>query len=76
MEKQDLSVNKIHSGTKEYWQAIVAIFMAVNDYFGLILLLRLCQGCLLAGWSGIVCFLAIILATALLLSALLMKSEH
>lgn len=24
MEKQDLSVNKIHSGTKEYWQAIVA----------------------------------------------------
>ena len=25
--------------------AILAIFMAVSDYFGLILLLRLCQGC-------------------------------
>lgn len=151
MEIQDLSVNKIHSGTREYWQAIVAlflgsmvafgseycvqpiipllaesfsldpataslavsfgtggmalamlliaefakrlprkevmslalivaailaIFMAVSDYFGLILLLRLCQGCLLAGWNGIVCFLVIILSAALLLSAILMKSEH
>ncbi|MBE6099708.1 MAG: MFS transporter [Anaerovibrio sp.] len=128
MEIQDLSVNKIHSGTKEYWQAIVAlflgsmvafgseycvqpiipllaesfsldsataslavsfgtggmalamlliaefakrlprkevmsislivaailaIFMAVSDYFGLILLLRLCQGCLLAGFPAL-----------------------
>ncbi len=53
MEKQDLSVNKIHSGTKEYWQAILAIFMAVSDYFGLILLLRLCQDCLLASFPAL-----------------------
>lgn len=36
--------------------AILAIIMAVSDYFGLILLLRLCQGCLLAGWNGIYAF--------------------
>lgn len=53
MEIQDLSVKKIHSGTREYWQAILAIFMAVSDYFGLILLLRLCQGCLLAGFPAL-----------------------
>lgn len=33
--------------------AILAIVMALSDYFGLILVLRLCQGCLLAGFPAL-----------------------